>query len=125
MDKPTQDRRIEALEAALRDAVDYLSRLPVVPVTRAKMRELQDVLDESTPPPEREREAMCYTPSGVPAVSVIVLGDRVWVRIPELDRKSEAAVCEHLRRGVCMPLEQRPSAAPLTEREQELWHRRR
>lgn len=112
--------RIAVLEQALRSAIEYLDRLPPVPVTVEKAGELRAVLDGAA---KRERSRAKVGEridnTGVPLVRCELIGDTVWVstRTPE---SHEAELLSAMRQGGCsVQLKELSAYAPLTELEQE------
>lgn len=65
--------RVTALEEGLQAAIDYLRRFPVVPVTAAKIRELERILIKKNAPEfESVSVGELVTPVGVPLLRAVV-----------------------------------------------------
>ena len=118
-------------EALLREAADYLRRMPPHPMTRDLAEKIQDHLDNPRTGMARQRDerlaaaaasdqiarrgANRYTPAGLPAIEVSVEGDLVKVASPAAKvfgsssegRKFGKHLVEELARGVTIELGKR------------------
>lgn len=82
--------------ALLQETLDYLNRLPVVPVTHALCRKIAAHLEEPTVASAKRlalenerlantRVAQMYSPAGTLLAEVIVTADAVTYRFPEIE----------------------------------------
>ncbi|MBY0240227.1 MAG: hypothetical protein K2X55_13015 [Burkholderiaceae bacterium] len=97
-----KDSRIAALEAALRESIDYLKRLPVVPATSELIASLEAKLAASAP--ACALHGTRVSASGVVIVEVTVLDNVAVVRTGAPANKADR-LQEVLSEGVTVALE--------------------
>lgn len=126
---PPQERealRIYELERALRDAVDYLRRLPQVPVTASKARDLEAVLNGSTALPQRSYTGGSYSPAGIARLQAEYIGNLLFLKSGAStdEEAAKADLVGFLRRGVTLSCVRTHDNAPFSELELSYWDAR-
>lgn len=119
---PPQERetqRIYELERALQDAVDFLRRLPRVPVTVNKAADLEAVLNGNTAILQRSYTGGSYSPAGIPRLRAEYIGNLLFLKCGARSDEDaiEADLVGHLRRGVTLTCKRTDEKAPFSELE--------
>lgn len=106
MDFSTDDKHRATLEM-LRQVLDYLERLPPVPITKAFCAELRQHLNEPTQRllenSRRELHGVFYTTTGIPLLLAMVADDALKLKVPghvrdNISGEQMAACTEELMR---------------------------